>query len=119
MDLKELRSVLKSKDARWSVPDDLGDQLDMEKLSAEYGTGGLPLPPGTLTARQPRIRHVSDGRFLLWQPNVFPLMREAVPRWRAESMRGTVCVMPRIDHRATQHSAHPMRAHERRLEPVV
>lgn len=80
MDLKELRTLLKSKDARWSVPDDLGDQLDMEKLSAEYGTGGLPLPPGTLTARQPRIRHVADGRFLLWQPNVFPLMREAVPQ---------------------------------------
>lgn len=80
MDLKELRELLKSKDARWSIPDDLPDRLDADELSAEYGMGALPLPPGMLTARRPRMRYAPEGRFHLWQPNVFPRLRDAFPQ---------------------------------------
>jgi hypothetical protein len=80
MDLKELRELLKSKDARWSIPDDLPDRLDADELSAEYGTGALPLPPGMLTARRPRMRYAPEGRFHLWQPNVFPRLRDGFPQ---------------------------------------
>lgn len=79
MKVKELRALLKSKKAGWSIPEELDDQ-EVAELSAEYGMGALPLPAGTLTARQPRMRRVPEGRFRLWQPNVFPLLRDVVPQ---------------------------------------
>ncbi len=78
MKVKELRALLKSKDAKWTVAEDIDDALNVTDLAADFGMGALPLPPGMLTARQPRMRRITEGYFRLWQPDTFPLFREAV-----------------------------------------
>jgi len=88
MKVKELRTLLKLKDANWTIAEELDDALDVADLSADFATGDLPLAPGMLTARQPRMRRATDEGLRLWQPNTFPLFRNlvaALPRswdWR-------------------------------------
>ncbi len=80
MQLKELRQAIKSKKAKWTVPAALGERLDEDQLAAGCHMGSLPIPPGMLTARQPRMRHVVDGKCRPWQADVFPLMRRVLAK---------------------------------------
>lgn len=78
MKIKELRTVLKSKDAKWSISEALDDELETAELTAQYSMGALPTPVGALTARMPRMRRPEDAALRPWQPGVFPLLRAAV-----------------------------------------
>jgi C1A family cysteine protease len=78
MKIKELRTLLKSKDAKWSISEALDDELETAELTAQYSMGALPTPVGALTARMPRMRRPEDAPLRPWQPGMFPLLRAAV-----------------------------------------
>ena len=61
MNIKTLRSELSAKGAKWSIPDNIADDLDLDKLAAQYHLGALPVPPGMMTSRMPRMRLSAPG----------------------------------------------------------
>lgn len=79
MKINELRKLHEAKKARWVIPDSLDDEMDIEELEIEYGTGVLPLPTGVLTARKPRIRKAIGAEFRYWDPNIPPILRPLEP----------------------------------------
>jgi C1A family cysteine protease len=98
MDLQALRVALKASKAPWSVPENLGDQLDTQALSQEYQTGALPVPAGMLTAHMPRMRRPDGTDFRQWQPDVPRALRptvDALPSaWSWRNVNGHDWVIP-------------------------
>lgn len=77
MDLRNLRSAIAARGARWSVPESLGDQVDEEALSRRFGLGALPETPGMRTTYMPRMRRPADAPIRPRQPGASPLNRPA------------------------------------------
>jgi len=79
MNIKELKKMLKEKDASWTIPDESSEALALADVAEPHHLGALPSPSGELTARMPRIRRAEDGKFFLWQEDTLRLSRDAVP----------------------------------------
>lgn len=75
MEIKELRKQLAYKKAAWTIPANIGENLVLKDLSNEYYLGSNPEPPGTLTARLPKIRKADENLFAKWQPQLLYNMR--------------------------------------------
>lgn len=75
MDLRNLRSAITAMGAQWSVPEQFGDQLDIDALSRRFGLGALPETPGMRTTYMPRMRRPLDAPLRPWQPGTSPLRR--------------------------------------------
>ena len=78
MKANEVRALLKAQKSTWTIRNDIDDAADLEEVSKQFGLGVLPVPPGMLTARMPRIRRALDGNFYPWQPDVSARFRAAV-----------------------------------------
>jgi C1A family cysteine protease len=91
MKVKEFKKLLKVRKAPWSIPVDIADDVDIDAIAPRFPLGALVPPPGTPTARLPRMRRVVPDRFAVWQPNVYRLLRtaaNALPQswdWRSVS----------------------------------
>lgn len=78
MNIKELRAMLKSQNATWTITTETDDAVEAEELFKPYPVGALPITPGMLTARMPRIRRAGNGKFFPWQPQTLMSSRRAV-----------------------------------------
>ena len=101
MNIKELRTLLKSEGAKWSISDAVDDQLDTAALATQYSLGALPAPAGALTARMPRMRRADGAPFRPWQLGVFPSLRDTVARlpssWDWRNVNGQSWITPPRD----------------------
>lgn len=78
MKVRELREVLKRKEARWTLSADLGDDDDVAALEAKFSLGALKAPPGAPTARAPRIRGPADAPVTVFDAGKARPLRETV-----------------------------------------
>ena len=78
MNIKGLRSQMKATGAKWTLPPKLSDDLELEKLATEYHLGVLPVPPGMMTSRLPRMRKPEGAAIRPWKASVFPRFRASI-----------------------------------------
>ncbi len=93
MKIKELRQLLKARNATWSVPADITDDTDVDEAAAPFSLGALTPSAGTLTARFPRMRRGAANRFSPWKPQISRILRPAVnalpQSWDWRSVNGS------------------------------
>lgn len=93
MKIKELKQLLQTRRAPWSVPADIADDAAIDAVATQFPLGALTPAPGTPTARFPKMRRAAPDRFALWQPNLHPLLRPAVnalpQSWDWRSVNGS------------------------------
>lgn len=80
MKIKELRRQLKIKNAKWTIPDDVLDDISLKELSQKYSLGAKTEIPGMLKTRLPRFRGGSTKKFLKWQPHTLRQLRSTLSR---------------------------------------
>lgn len=78
MNIKELRSLLKTTNAKWTIIPNIEDTVSIEEVFKPYPVGSLPIPAGMPTARMPRMRLPEDGKYFPWQPMTLKIFRSSV-----------------------------------------
>lgn len=78
MELKEFKSLLKSKNARWSIAPQFEDAAKTEEIFQPSPVGALPTKTTMPTAFMPKMRNNDPNKIAVWQPNMMALMRTAV-----------------------------------------
>jgi hypothetical protein len=75
MKAKEVRRILDDRKATWQLLPHIADEADITEVFKAHPVGLRPTPPGTLTARLPRIRRAEDAAIRGWQPLLLPALR--------------------------------------------
>lgn len=78
MNINELRELLKTKKAGWTIAPGIKETLSLEEAAQGVALGCLPEIPGQPTARMPRLRRAADGSFFPWQSGKWARTRTAV-----------------------------------------
>jgi hypothetical protein len=70
MIVRELKELLVTRNARWSVSHNIPDESDIDSIIHHMPLGALIPPAGTINARYPRLRRTRQDKYKIWQPGM-------------------------------------------------